>query len=70
MRLERFTDKAQEAFQEAQEIMHEQHHTQLDVEHIFLAMLRQKDGLASRALERLGVDPDTISQRVEPSCGR
>ena len=65
MRLERFTDKAQEAFQEAQEIMHEQHHTQLDVEHIFLAMLRQKDGLASRALDRLGVDPDTISQRVE-----
>src|SRR4029079_9811446 len=65
MRLERFTDKAQEAFQEAQEIMHEQHHTQLDVEHIFLAMLRQKDGLATRALDRLGVDPDTISQRVE-----
>ena len=50
MRLERFTDKAQEAFQEAQEIMHEQHHTQLDVEHIFLAMLRQKAG--SPALAR------------------
>src|ERR687884_459931 len=65
MRLERFTDKAQEAFQEAQEIMHEQHHTQLDVEHIFLAMLRQKDGLASRALARLSVDTDTIAQRVE-----
>ncbi len=65
MRLERFTDKAQEAFQEAQEIMHEQHHTQLDVEHIFLAMLRQRDGLASRALDRLGVDTDTIAQRVE-----
>ena len=65
MRLERFTDKAQEAFQEAQEIMHEQHHTQLDVEHIFLAMLRQRDGLTNRALNRLGVDTDTISQRVE-----
>ena len=65
MRFERFTDKAQEAFQEAQEIMHEQHHTQLDVEHIFLAMLRQREGLTSRALDRLGVDPDTISQRVE-----
>jgi ATP-dependent Clp protease ATP-binding subunit ClpC len=65
MRLERFTDKAQEAFQEAQEIMHEQHHTQLDVEHIFLAMLRQREGLANRALDRLGVDPETISQRVE-----
>src|SRR5919206_1869664 len=65
MRLERFTDKAQEAFQEAQEIMHEQHHTQLDVEHIFLAMLRQREGLTSRALERLNVDTDTIAQRVE-----
>ncbi|MEN9933889.1 MAG: hypothetical protein RLZZ387_468 [Chloroflexota bacterium] len=65
MRLERFTDKAQEAFQEAQEIMHEQHHTQLDVEHIFLAMLRQREGLAIRSIERLGVDAEMVSQRVE-----
>ena len=65
MKLERFTDKAQEAFQEAQEIMHEQHHTQLDVEHIFLAMLRQRDGLATRAIERLGVDAEMVGQRVE-----
>jgi ATP-dependent Clp protease ATP-binding subunit ClpA len=65
MRIERFTEKAQEAFQEAQEIMHEQHHTQLDVEHIFLAMLRQRDGLAGRALDRLGVDTEMVSQRVE-----
>jgi ATP-dependent Clp protease ATP-binding subunit ClpC len=65
MRLERFTEKAQDAFQAAQEIMQEQHHTQLDVEHVFLAMLRQRDGLAMRALARLNVEPDTISQRVE-----
>src|SRR5437773_948136 len=65
MRLERFTEKAQEAFQEAQEIMHGQHHTQLDVEHIFLAMLRQREGLTGRALERLGVDLEMVSQRVE-----
>ncbi|NWG19044.1 MAG: AAA family ATPase [Chloroflexi bacterium] len=65
MRLERFTEKAQEAFQDAQEIMHEQHHTQLDVEHIFLAMLRQREGLAIRAIERLGVDGEMVAQRVE-----
>ncbi len=65
MRLERFTEKAQEAFQEAQEIMHEQHHTQLDVEHIFLAMLRQREGLTARAIERLSVDADMVSQRIE-----
>lgn len=65
MRLERFTEKAQEAFQEAQEIMQEQHHTQLDVEHVFLAMLRQRDGLTARALGRLNVDVEVVSQRVE-----
>ncbi len=65
MKLERFTEKAQEAFQDAQEIMHEQHHTQLDVEHIFLAMLRQRDGLTNRSIARLSVDPDMIGQRVE-----
>ncbi len=65
MRLERFTEKAQDAFQAAQEIMQEQHHTQLDVEHVFLAMLRQRDGLATRALARLNVDPELVAQRVE-----
>ncbi len=65
MRLDRFTEKAQEAFHDAQEIMREQHHTQLDVEHIFLAMLRQHDGLTGRTLERLGVDVEMVVQRVE-----
>jgi ATP-dependent Clp protease ATP-binding subunit ClpC len=65
MRLDRFTEKAHEAIQEAQEIMQEQHHTQLDVEHIFLAMLRQRDGLTARALERLGVETESVAQRVE-----
>jgi ATP-dependent Clp protease ATP-binding subunit ClpC len=65
MRLDKFTEKAQETFQEAQEIMQDQHHTQLDVEHIFLAMLRQKEGLAVRALARLNIDPDAVMQRIE-----
>lgn len=65
MRLERFTEKAQEAFQEAQSIMSEMHHTQLDVEHIFLALLRQRDGLASKTFAKLLVDTDQIIQRVE-----
>lgn len=65
MRLDRFTEKAQEAFHEAQSIMGNMHHTQLDVEHIFLALLRQKDGLAIKALQKLGVDSDVVAQRVE-----
>jgi ATP-dependent Clp protease ATP-binding subunit ClpC len=65
MRLERFTEKAQEAFQEAQNIMSSLHHTQLDVEHIFLALLRQRDGLASKTFTKLAVDIEQIAQRVE-----
>ena len=65
MRLERLTEKAQEAFHEAQSIMSSMHHTQLDVEHIFLALLRQRDGLASKAMQKLGVDTEVIAQRVE-----
>jgi ATP-dependent Clp protease ATP-binding subunit ClpC len=65
MRLDRFTEKAQEAFQDAQEIMQDQHHTQLDVEHIFLAILHQPDGLASRAMARLNVESDAVAQRIE-----
>ncbi|WP_129630551.1 ATP-dependent Clp protease ATP-binding subunit [Candidatus Oscillochloris fontis] len=65
MRLERFTEKAQDAFQAAQEIMQEQHHTQLDVEHVFLAMLRQRDGLTIRTMQRLNLDPEVVASRVE-----
>ncbi len=65
MRLERFTEKAQQAFHLAQEMMQEHQHSQLDVEHLFLAMLRQRDGLAARVLSRLNVDPQEVAHRVE-----
>src|SRR5215210_1809572 len=70
MRLDRYTEKAQEAFQEAQALMQELHHTQLDVEHIFLAMLRQPKGLTQRALEKLGVVPDDVQRLVERELDR
>ncbi|HEX6291802.1 MAG TPA: AAA family ATPase [Herpetosiphonaceae bacterium] len=70
MRLEDYTEKAQEAFQEAQEIMREMHHTQLDVEHIFLAMIRQSKGLTQRALEKAGVDAQEVARLVERELER
>ena len=65
MKLERFTEKAQEAFQNAQELMHEQHHSQLDVEHIFLALLRQTEGITGRVLTRLSINGESVASRVE-----
>ena len=65
MRLERFDEQAQEAFQTAQEIMQEQRHTQLDVEHIFVALLRQPDSAVGHMLAQLGADPATVARQVE-----
>ncbi|WP_026369105.1 ATP-dependent Clp protease ATP-binding subunit [Kallotenue papyrolyticum] len=70
MRYDEYTEKAQEAFQDAQEIMTEMRHTQLDVEHIFLAMLRQNKGLTQRALEKLGVDPQEVARHVKNELDR
>jgi ATP-dependent Clp protease ATP-binding subunit ClpC len=70
MRLDDFTDKAHEAFNDAQQIMHELRHNQLDVEHIFLAMLRQPKGLTPRALEKLSVDVGDVARLVERELER
>jgi len=70
MRLDDYTEKAQEALSEAQEIMREMHHTQMDVEHIFLAMLRQSKGLTQRALEKLSVAVQEVARQVERELER
>ncbi|HEY8884517.1 MAG TPA: AAA family ATPase [Chloroflexota bacterium] len=67
MGFERFTERAQEALTRAQQLLQEQRHNQLDVEHLLLALLDQPQGLTLQILERLGVDVATLRQRVEES---
>jgi ATP-dependent Clp protease ATP-binding subunit ClpC len=62
MRLDDFTDQAHEAFNDAQLIMHELRHTELDVEHLLLALLRQPTGLTQRVLEQLNVDAADVTR--------
>jgi len=40
-------------------------HSQLDVEHIFLALLEQSEGTASEMLRKLGVDVTLVRRRLE-----
>jgi ATP-dependent Clp protease ATP-binding subunit ClpC len=49
----------------AYEILQRYQHSQADTEHLFLALLEQTDGLIPQILQALGVDPDTIRDRVE-----
>jgi ATP-dependent Clp protease ATP-binding subunit ClpB len=59
------TQKMQEALIEAQDIAVDHGHQSIDVEHLFLALLNQEDGLAPRLLENLGVDTEDLKNRVD-----
>ena len=63
--MSRFTEKAQEALQRAQQIMFAKQHTQLDVEHIFLALLQQRGSLPAQIITRLGGDVQTMTRKLD-----
>src|SRR5207247_1545215 len=60
-----FTERAQEALRTAQEIVQQKRHSQLDVEHILLALLKPRDGLISKIIEKLGGDPRALARRLD-----
>ncbi|WP_341472090.1 ATP-dependent Clp protease ATP-binding subunit [Candidatus Chlorohelix allophototropha] len=62
---DKFTEKAQEVLMTSYQLLAEQHHSQLDVEHILLAMLQQKDGITPQILEKLGADINLIKRSVQ-----
>jgi ATP-dependent Clp protease ATP-binding subunit ClpC len=64
MGIERFTERAQEALQRAQQLLLELRHNQLDVEHLLIALLDQQEGLAVEILQRLGVDVQLLRHRI------
>jgi ATP-dependent Clp protease ATP-binding subunit ClpC len=63
--MDRFTERAQDAAQRAVQIMSRYGHTQVDIEHILLALLEQPDGVVPQLLEILSVDPALIGERIE-----
>ncbi len=67
---ERFTERARELVQTAQDILARYHHTQLDTEHLLLAMLEQNDGLAVQVLQALNVDTRALSHTAEEALAR
>jgi len=67
---EKFTERARELVQMAQDILVRYKHTQLDTEHLLLAMLEQNDGLAVQVLKKLGVDISGLNHAVEEALSR
>ncbi|MBI2916524.1 MAG: AAA family ATPase [Chloroflexi bacterium] len=65
MRQEKFTEQAQEVLAASQELVKEFKHSQWDVEHVLLALLRQEGGLAADVLQLLGTDTEALRRRAE-----
>ncbi|MGO8672338.1 MAG: ATP-dependent Clp protease ATP-binding subunit [Capsulimonadaceae bacterium] len=67
---DKFTEKAREVVELSQQILTRYKHTQLDTEHLLLAMLEQNDGLVSQVLARQGVDHRELIRSVENALAR
>jgi len=65
MDLNKYTQKAQEAIYSAQEMAQGHNHSQIDVEHLLLALLQQREGVVPQILGKLGLAPEGIAQEVE-----
>ncbi len=65
IRFDRFTERAQDAAARAYEILHRYGHSQVDTEHLLLALLEQSDGVVPQILERLAVDIGLLRSRVD-----
>ncbi|MCS7016944.1 MAG: AAA family ATPase, partial [Gemmatales bacterium] len=71
MDINRFTEKAQEALHAAQKRAIRESHQQVDVEHLFLALLEQEDGITLPILHKAGVSrPERIKERLEQELRR
>ncbi|MCB9113836.1 MAG: AAA family ATPase [Caldilinea sp.] len=64
MRFDRFTEKAQEAAMRAYEILQHYKHTQVDTEHIFLALLQQSGGAVPQIMQSLQAPVPEMVQKL------
>jgi ATP-dependent Clp protease ATP-binding subunit ClpB len=70
MRLDKLTVKSAEALQNAQALAERRNHQAVDVEHLLMALLGQKEGVTVSLLQKLGVQPSVVLDRVEKALDR
>jgi ATP-dependent Clp protease ATP-binding subunit ClpB len=70
MKLDRYTEKAQQAILAAQRLATDQQSPILDVEHLLAALLEDPEGIPVATLRRVGADPDAIRMEVGAALSR
>jgi ATP-dependent Clp protease ATP-binding subunit ClpB len=70
MDLNKFTENAQGAMTEAQDIATRNQHQAVDVEHVALALLEQEGGLVPSLFEKARISPDLLKAKLEEELAR
>ncbi|MGI5917813.1 MAG: Clp protease N-terminal domain-containing protein, partial [Anaerolineae bacterium] len=65
LNINRYTEKAQEAIFQAQQLAEDSNNTQLDIPHLLMALLRQEDGVVPQILRHMNVPIDGMIRDVE-----
>lgn len=65
MNIEKYTQNAQQAVMDCQNIAISEGHQMLDGEHLHMALLMQRDGLIPKLLKYMNVDPTAVIADVE-----
>jgi ATP-dependent Clp protease ATP-binding subunit ClpB len=66
----RLTEKAQDAMRQAQSMAQREGQTQIEPEHLALALLEQDGGVAARVVEKAGGNAATLMQRLRQALTR
>ena len=70
MRLDKFTQKAQEAVLEAQDLAQQYNHPNIEPEHLLQALLVQEGGVVPSVVKRIGGDISLVVQSVAQALGK
>src|SRR6187200_2876356 len=70
MRIDRYTQKMQEALQAAQDLASQLNNSEITNEHFLSALLNQSDGIARPLLEKMGANVDELQQQLRSELER
>jgi len=70
IRFDRFTVKAQEAVQRAQQMAQSQQHQGMEGLHLLAALLEQREGVVRNVIERMGGHPDGVAEAIRKELAK
>src|SRR5215212_4744279 len=70
MRIDRYTQKMQEALQGAQDLASQLNNSEITNEHFLSALLAQSDGIARPLLEKIGANVDQLQEQLRAELDR